>query len=519
MNKFLFPVIVLLGSAVLTLASDTVKTANGVIEGRGPLPSGVRVFKGIPFAQPPTGELRWREPQPVKNWTGVRQAFEFGPRCMQARIFDDMQFRSNGVSEDCLYLNIWTPAKSNNERLPVLVYFYGGGFVSGDSSEPRYDGESMAAKGILVVSVNYRLGVFGFLAHPELTKESPHKASGNYGLLDQSAALRWVQKNIAGFGGDPRHVTIAGESAGSMSVSAQMASPLSKDLIAGAIGESGAITGSLPPVPLAKAEEEGSKFAASVGAQSLAALRAMSAQQILEPASKGGWASIGRFPLVIDGYFLPVEPATIYAAGKQARIPLLAGWNSEEVGWQALFGKDEPTLGNYTKVLAKLYGARADEALKFYPASTREEVMQAATDLAGDRAIAYSTWKWMDLHERTSGARVYRYLYARPRPAEKTGKNPPARGAVHSAEIEYALGNLALNDVYAWTPDDYKVSALMQNYFANFIKKFDPNGPGLLQWPAMRGEGVQVMHIDVESRVETDQTRPRYLFLDQLPKP
>jgi len=286
-----------------------VQTANGPIEERGAQTSGVRVFKGIPFAQPPTGELRWREPRAVENWKGVRQAFDFGPRCMQARIFEDMQFRSNGVSEDCLYLNVWTPAKSNRERLPVLVYFYGGGFVSGDSSEPRYDGENIAAKGIVVVSVNYRLGEFGFLAHPELTKESPHKASGNYGLLDQNAALRWVRQNIASFGGDPRHVTIAGESAGSMSVSAHMASPLSKDLIAGAIGESGAITGTLPPVPLAKAEEEGSKFAASISAPTLVALRAMPAQQILEPASKGGWASTGRFPLAIDGYFLPAEPA------------------------------------------------------------------------------------------------------------------------------------------------------------------------------------------------------------------
>jgi para-nitrobenzyl esterase len=298
-----------------------------------------------------------------------------------------------------------------------------------------------------------------------------------------------------------------------------MASPLSRDLIAGAIGESGALAGTFTPVPLAKAEEEGSKFAASIGAQSLAALRAMSAQEILEPAYKGGYAAINRFPIAIDGYFLPADPVTIYASGKQARIPLLAGWNSEEVGWQALFGKDEPTPQNYTKVLAKLYGPRADEALKFYPASTRDEVVQAATDLAGDRSMGYSTWKWIDLHVRTSGARVYRYLYARPRPAQRTGNHPAARGAVHSAEIEYALGNLALNDVYAWTPDDYKVSAQMQNYFANFIKKFDPHGPGLPEWPAMRGDNSQVMRLDVESRVEPDSTRPRYLFLDQLTKP
>src|ERR1043166_1768164 len=242
MNKFLLLIVICLCSVVATAATDVVQTANGLIEGPGMQPSGVRIFRGIPFAQPPVGELRWREPQPVKNWTGVRQAREFGPRCMQAPIFDDMRFRSNGVSEDCLYLNVWTPAKSNHERLPVLVYFYGGGFVTGDGSELRYDGENMATKGIVVVTVNYRLGVFGFLAHPELTKESTHKASGNYGLLDQNAALRWVQQNIANFGGDPQHVTIAGESAGSVSVSAHMASPLSKDLIAAAIGESGAIT-------------------------------------------------------------------------------------------------------------------------------------------------------------------------------------------------------------------------------------------------------------------------------------
>ncbi|HEY5444802.1 MAG TPA: carboxylesterase family protein, partial [Pyrinomonadaceae bacterium] len=255
--------------------ADVVKTANGPIQGTGRQPSGVRIFKGIPFAAPPISDLRWKEPQPVKNWTDIRKADQFGPRCMQAPVFGDMGFRANGMSEDCLYLNVWTPAKSGKERLPVLVYFYGGGFVAGDGSEPRYDGESMATKGIVSVTVNYRLGVFGFMAHPELTKESPHKSSGNYALFDQNAALRWVQQNITAFGGDPRQVTIAGESAGSVSVSAQMASPLSKDLIAGAIGESGSILGTLSAVPLAQAEEAGVKFAKSIGANSLAELRAL----------------------------------------------------------------------------------------------------------------------------------------------------------------------------------------------------------------------------------------------------
>jgi para-nitrobenzyl esterase len=198
---------------------------------------------------------------------------------------------------------------------------------------------------------------------------------------------------------------------------------------------------------------------------------------------------------------------------------LLAGWNSEEVGWQALLGNDEPTPENYRKALARLYGSRADEALKVYPASTREEVVQAASDLASDRFIAYSTWKWMDLHVKTSGARAYRYLYARPRPAPRTGNGYAARGAVHSAEIEYALGNLDLSDVYAWTAGDHKVSSVMQEYFANFIKKSDPNGPGLPRWSAIRGEHAQVMRLDVESGAETDKTRPRYLFLDQRAKP
>jgi len=503
----------LLLSAVPAFAVDRVQTANGVVEGRGVQRSGVRIFRGIPFAAPPTGELRWREPQPLQNWEGVRQAFEFGPRCMQARIYDDMRFRSNGVSEDCLYLNVWTPAKSNRERLPVLVYFYGGGFVSGDSSEPRYDGESMAAKGIVVVTVNYRLGIFGFLALAELTQESPHKSSGNYGLLDQNAALRWVNQNIASFGGDPKRVTIAGESAGSISVSAQMASPLSRDLIAGAIGESGAMMDSVffKVVSLARAEDEGRKFVTRLGS-GLAALRAVPAERVLEEASSGGGRSVGRFPLSVDGYFLPEAPSAIYAAGKQAHVPLLAGWNSEEMTWRAMIS--EPTPEEYKKLLEILYPQRADEALKAYPATTRDEIIQAATDMSGDRFIAYSTWKWVELHSKTSGARVYRYLYTRPRPSPRGQNTPPARGAVHSAEIEYALGNLAVNDVYAWTEDDYRVSATMQNYFANFIKKADPNAPGLPQWPVI----PKVMRLDVQARAEPDTTRARYLFLDQFMK-
>jgi para-nitrobenzyl esterase len=454
---------------------------------------------------------------------------------MQHPVFGDMNFRSDGMSEDCLYLNVWTPAKTANERLPVLVYFYGGGFIAGDGSEPRYDGESMARRGIVAVSLNYRLGLFGFLAHPELSKESPQHASGNYGLLDQAAVLRWVRENIAAFGGDPKRVTIAGESAGSASVSAQMVSPLSRDLIAGAIGESGSVLSTMRAVPLTQAEADGTKFAGEVGAASLAALRALTAEQLMDATKK---QPFGRFPIAVDGYFFNEPPHETYAAGRQAHVPLLVGWNSEEMTGRALLGGDEPTPENFEKVVRKLYGARAEEALKLYPARTREEVIEAATDLAGDRFIGYSTWKWFDLHARTGGRNVYRYFYAHPRPPMTPemgdakpglaggvvrGQNPgavsmpPARGAVHSAEIEYALGNLASNRVYAWTPDDYKVSELLQSYFANFIRKGDPNGPGLPEWPAVkRGSTVQFMRLAVDSRVEDDKHRARYLFLDQF---
>jgi para-nitrobenzyl esterase len=526
--------LVTLTSTLVASAGERVETKNGAVEGTTEQ-DGIRVFRGIPFAEPPVGDLRWKPPQPVKNWRGVRQSNKFGPRAMQRAIFGDMNFRSGGISEDCLYLNVWTPAKVGTGRLPVLVYFYGGGFMAGDSSEPRYDGASMARKGLVAVTVNYRLSVFGFLAHPELTAESPHHASGNYGLLDQSEALRWVRRNIAAFGGDPQRVTIAGESAGSISVSAQMASPLSKDLIAGAIGESGSLMGTMPPVPLAEAEEAGVRFATKVGAKSLADLRKIPAESLLEATAD---APFGRFPLAIDGYFLPRDPREIFAAGEQAHVPLLVGWNSEEMNYRMVMGREKPTRENYAKAVQKLYGERAGEVLKVYPATTDEEVEQVATDLAGDRFIGYSTWKWCDLHGKSGGKPVYRYLYARPRPAmrpemgnavaglaggvvkgpeAKADRPPPSRGAVHSAEIEYAMGNLATNKVYAWTPEDYKVSEVMQQYFANFVKSGDPNGSGQPTWlPANRGAEVQIMHIDVETRLEPEKHRGRYLLLDQF---
>ncbi len=514
---------------------DLVKTAAGTLEGTGRQTSGVREFKGVPFAAPPVGNLRWMAPQPAAAWNGVRQAKAFGPRCKQQPIFGDMGFRSNGMSEDCLYLNIWTPAKSSSEKLPVMVYFFGGGFMAGDGSEPRYDGESMAAKGIVAITVNYRLGVFGFLAHPELTKESPHHVSGNYALLDQNAALRWVHENIAAFGGDPGKVTIAGESAGSIAVSAQMASPLSKDLIAGAIGESGSILAALAPVPLAKGEEEGVKFASAAGKPDLASLREVGADQILEAAGKRGGP---RFSPVIDGYFFPESPVAIFAAGKQAHIPLLAGWNSEEMNGRSVLGQDAPTPENLEKAINRLYGDHGAEVGKEYSSTDNDGARDVATELASDRFIAYSTWKWIDLAGKTGGKQVYRYFYSRPRPAmqpemgnvtaglaggvvkgqgEAPAVRPIPRGAVHSAEIEYALGNLESNKVYAWSQDDYKVSSAMEQYFANFIKTGNPNGPGLSKWPAANsGDSVQFLQIDVNTRAEVAHHEGRYRILDKL---
>jgi para-nitrobenzyl esterase len=499
--------------AQLNMEKPRAKTANGIVEGI--TSSGISIFRGIPFAQPPVGDLRWKAPRPVKNWEGVRKAWQFGARAMQMNVFGDMVFRSDGVSEDCLYLNVWTPAKMENAKLPVLVYFYGGGFVAGDGSEPRYDGESMARKGIVVLTVNYRLGVFGFFAHPELSKETSYHGSGNYGLMDQWAALKWVQQNIAAFGGDPKRVTIAGESAGSLSVSAQMASPLSKNLVAGAIGESGAIINpTLAPVALVDAEEKGVKFAASLGASSLADLRAMPAQKILEAGSKLG---ISAFAATVDGYFFPKLPVDIYISGQQAHVPLLLGWNSEEMSYRMIMGGKELTAENYKTALQALYKENTGDALKYYPGSTPEEILKSATALAGDRFIAYSTWKWYDSHLKTGGSAVYRYYYERPRPNMRDNKgNAPASGAVHSAEIEYAMGNLPSNIVYEWKPEDYQVSAIMQEYFANFIKTGNPNGVGLPEWPkAVKGMPAKVMHIDVNTRAEADKWQERYKWLDE----
>ncbi len=512
-----------LGSASAQQSNLQVKISNGTLEGTFNAATGINSFKGVPYALPPIGELRWKEPQPAANWTGVRKADHFSHMPMQKQVYSDMIFRADTMSEDCLYLNVWQPAKPSKEKLPVLVYFYGGGFVGGDGSEFRYDGESMAQKGIIAITISYRLGIFGFFTHPELTKEAPYHGSGNYGLMDQTAALKWVQANIEAFGGDPKRVTIAGESAGSIAVFAQMASPLSKNLIAGAIGESGAmIKPTLPAVTLAEGEKMGTDFAQKVNAGSLADLRAIPAAQLLDDASKHGNYKLAA---TIDGYFLPKSPVEIFEAGEQAHVPLLVGWNSAEIPYNAFTSGEMPTPENYAKKVKHEFGDNAGEVLKLYPGNTQDEVIKSATALASDKFIAYSTWKWSDLQAKTGDNPVYRYLFSCPRPPEVTpvnnpvaGKMPaPLVGASHASEIEFAMGNLSYDKVFAWTPDNYKASATMENYFANFIKTGDPNGKGLPKWtPNTKGSTAKFININVHTRLETAGEDGRYLFLDKL---
>jgi para-nitrobenzyl esterase len=510
--------------------------ANGVLEG-DTTKTGVHVFRGIPFAAPPVGDLRWKAPQPASNWAGVRSAKSFGNSCMQRPVYGDMEFRSPEKSEDCLYLNVWTPARSASEKLPVLVYFFGGGLVAGDGSEYRYDGESMATKGIVSVTVNYRLSVFGFLAHPELTAEAPYHASGNYGFLDQNAALRWVAANIAAFGGDPARVTIAGQSAGSRSVTVQLLSPISKGLFAGAIMESGSMLGATPPPTLADGEKHGIGFMGAAGAQSLKDLRTMSAAKLLELTADPAWS---RFEAIADGYQIPSTDLFRYVdSGQQAHVPLLQGWVSEDRSARSLLGKNPPTAEGYTASVRNRFGANADRVMALYPAGqTEEQILDIAQALATDSGMGYNMWRFGEGHRQSSGKPVYRFFYAHPRPRFLGAANqtpgtaggiitnptgapsaPKSRGAVHSAEIEYALGNLATNTHYAWNQDDQKLSEVMEGYFANFVKTGDPNGQSLPKWPAYAAEtGFQIMDLNVTS-CAVPEARQRFLLLDQiLPK-
>lgn len=502
--------------------ADVVTIESGQVQGTTNGDNTVRMFKGIPFAAPPVGDLRWKPPQPASAWTGVRNADKFGSACPQTNVFGDIYFRDAQPSEDCLSLDIWVPATPAKSQLPVLVWFYGGGFVAGSASEPRYDGESLAKKGIIVVNPNYRLGVFGFFSHPELSQESEHHASGNYGFLDQVAALKWVVKNIAAFGGDPHNITIAGESAGSFSVCALMASPLSRDLFQKAMGESGAFFpdrrgGTLQLHPLSETEQLGVKFAAAVGAPSLALMRAKPADELLQANAK--IARGFQFAPNIDGYFLPADVETIYAQGAQSHIPLLAGWNADEGKMMVLFSPGKPTAKSFAEQARARFGDDAAELLKLYPAPTDPEAVLSAEALASDQFIAYSTWKWLNLQVKTGDAPVYRYLFAQvpaTKPDAKIGAIPASElGSRHAGEIQYVFETLKSVDV-PWTEDDFKLSDAMSSYWVNFVKSGNPNAQGLPEWPRYDAPtGFQVMRLSGKgSQSAPDVQRARYEFLD-----
>lgn len=496
-----------------------VKIDSGVVEGTVTNGEQVRAFKGIPFAAPPVGNLRWQPPQPGPKWKGVRTAGDFGPRCIQSGGSADMVFHDPGASEDCLTLNVWTPVNAKPGSLPVMVWIYGGGFNSGGTSESRQDGQFLARRNVVVVSMNYRLGIFGFFAHPELTAESPHHASGNYGLLDQTTALLWVQKNIAAFGGDPNNVTIFGESAGSIAVSALMASPLARGLFNKAIGESGgALYGnrgvSFPPRE--SVEQRDVAFAQSAfGTSALADLRKLSADEILHGATAKTTPPVPRFAPDVDGYFLNDSVPEIYAAGNQAHIPLLAGWNADEVRGQALLAKVKPTVASFAATAQTDFGDNAQRFLALYPATTDDEALISAGDYASDHFIAYATWRWIEAQVATGKSPVFRYSLDLGSPGDIN--HPAILGAFHSDDIEYVFGTLDSRPGAVWRPEDRKLSALIGAYWTNFARTGDPNGPGLPQWPTYNAaDQWQVMHLDVTSEARSDTQRDRYLFLDQI---
>lgn len=496
---------------------------SGVVQGV-PLPGGrVSLFAGIPYAAPPLGALRWQPPQPVHPWSGIRLADHFGSRAMQYPWYSDMIFRDQGQSEDCLYLNVWTPAKSPSEKLAVMVWIHGGGLQAGSASEPRQDGAVLATHGVVVVGINYRLGVLGFMAHPALSKEQGG-SSGNYGFMDQIAALHWVKRNIAAFGGDPGNVTIFGESAGAESVSALMASPLAHGLFHRGIGQSGALLGSPrhehDAKSLAATEDMGRKLAEALGAKTLEQLRALPAERLIAAT---GEHSAYIFGACIDGRVLPEGVDTVYAKGLQERVPLMVGCNADEQRVYATFGSARPSLRKVRSDFKAFFGPRLDEALAFYPIFSDDAAVRSAGDLANDRWMSYKVWKWAYTHGQPSQTPVYHYLFARKVPvAPGTVINgSPATsadvGAVHASDIPYTFGALDSMPGVTWTPQDHQLAEVMMRLWSQFAKTGNPNAPGLPDWPTYdAGHRYPILILDTVSRVEPDPSLEKYRFLDSL---
>jgi para-nitrobenzyl esterase len=485
----------LMGSALPLFSAITnpVKVEGGLVLGvQGNDPS-IMTFKSIPFAAPPVGNLRWTAPQPVVPWKGLHATDKYPPSCIQDMPASNPPWTyefmpHNEIGEDCLYLNVFTPASTPSQKLPVFVYIYGGGFHQGGTAVPIYDGEGLAKKGLVVVTINYRVGVFGFLAYPELTRESAHQSSGNYALLDQIAALQWIQANIAQFGGDPGNVTIDGQSAGGAAVHDLTASPLAHGLFHRAIVQSGGSTVgkggmSNSPQPLASAESDGAKFAEAKGAHSLAELRAMSWQKLIEPIT----GSAPRFAPIVDGYVLPASFMNVIAQGKQNDVVTLTGSALGELG--GISGPQKPiTLSEFQDRARRRFGDAADEFLKLYPATTDQQAQAALKQSSIDQALV-AQYLWARTRSKTAKTKVYEYLWDHTLP----GPDSARFGAFHSSDLLYTLNNLRTSD-RPFTEDDRRIAALMSSYWANFCATGDPNGKGLPAWPAV-DDTPQVMEL------------------------
>ena len=483
-------------STLLAESPKPVRTQSGLVQGT--VADDITVYKGIPFAAPPVGDLRWRAPQAPAAWSGVRNADKFAPACMQVPIVNrDLGMESVTTNEDCLYLNVWTPAKSANEKLAVMVWIYGGGFTIGSTSVSLYDGKNFAKKGVILVSIAYRLGAFGFMAHPELTSEQGGH-SGNYGLLDQIAGLQWVKKNIAQFGGDPNRVTIFGESAGGISVSMLSASPLAKGLFRGAISESG---GNFAPEhqtgteggenmdSLQAAEKHGQAFLAKLGAPSIADARKKTAEEIQKNSPPG----LGTAWPIFDGYVLLGDQYKLYEKGRYNDTAVLIGTNSDEGALFVPFAKADA----YQKQIHAGYGEYSDKILAAYPGATDAEALRSSRDMFRDATFAWPTWSWARLQAKTGKGKVFVYYFSH-RP---NYPNTPAFkdwGAAHAGEIAYVFGNFT--PTMPASASDQKVSDEVSSYWVNFAKKGDPNGAGLPQWPAFTNTSAQVMNLDDPSK-------------------
>ena len=485
--------------------SLTVKTNLGKLHGKTINDGKVKAFLGIPYAAPPVGELRWKAPAPATKWKGTRDATRFGAHCAQLHVFEDMIFQDTGPSEDCLYLNVYAPADATSKsKLPVMFWIHGGGYSGGASSEPRHNGDFLPLKGVVLVTINYRLGVFGFLVTTDLAKEGDGSA-GNYGMMDMIQALHWVKSNIQGFGGDPNNVTIFGESAGSFAVSTLMASPMAQGLFQKGIGESGAAFPSgitLGGEAVADREKSGDEWMIAAGAKSLADLRAMSTDQILD-AAKNQHAG---FPPDVDGKVLTEPVPETYAVGKQAHIPLLAGWNADEGSFFAMRGM---TADQWKKMADSLFKDRAPAFLKLYPGDTDAQALRSAIDYGSDSFIAFGTWKWIEAQCKTGDAPVYRYHFELAAPPSKFH---PGTFAFHSDDIEYVFGTLATRPGAVWRPEDWKLSDEMMTYWTNFARTGDPNGNGLPEWPKYCADH-ELIHLNDPITAAPSTVRARYEFL------